>query len=278
MNKLQATELYILKEIKRVCEKNDIRFFLVGGTLLGAVRHKGFIPWDDDIDIGMYVDDYNRFLQIAPSELGEEFFLDHYSRNKDYPLVFSKVRLRGTRFVENKGNKNLTHNEIYVDIFPYVNVAPDEKERGRNGKAMALLAQLILAKSGYHVWKGEGFAKLMKFLPVELLSMVLPMKLMRNTYDRIFAKYKEPTGLVCHCAQTRRAYLKWVFPLSAVQETAYVQFESEQMPAPKDYHAFLTKLYGANYMVLPPKEKQTTHQPLELSFGKYEDIFGKEGE
>ena len=83
----------IAEDIKRICEKYHIKYFLDAGSMLGAVRHKGFIPWDDDIDIGMPKEDYNKFLEVAPAELGEKYFVDNYNTNRDNPLVFTKIRL-----------------------------------------------------------------------------------------------------------------------------------------------------------------------------------------
>ena len=90
--KLRRAQLMIAKEIKRICDLNNINYFLDSGSMLGAVRHSGFIPWDDDMDIGMCCDDYEKFISIAPKELDNRFFLDNYETNKSNPLVFSKVR------------------------------------------------------------------------------------------------------------------------------------------------------------------------------------------
>ena len=98
--KLRRAQLMIAKEIKRICDLNNINYFLDSGSMLGAVRHSGFIPWDDDMDIGMCCDDYEKFISIAPKELDNRFFLDNYETNKSNPLVFSKVRLKGTTYIE----------------------------------------------------------------------------------------------------------------------------------------------------------------------------------
>ena len=147
--KLRQAQLMIAKEIKRICEKYDINYFLDSGSMLGAVRHNGFIPWDDDMDIGMCCDDYAKFIAVAPTELDDRFFLDNYETNKNNPLVFSKVRLKGTKYIEEIGNKDLVHNEIFVDVFPYYYISDNMIERKLEGIQMAFLAQAIMSKSGY---------------------------------------------------------------------------------------------------------------------------------
>ena len=119
------------------------------------------------MDIGMCCDDYEKFISIAPKELDNRFFLDNYETNKSNPLVFSKVRLKGTTYIENIGNKNLEHNEIFVDVFPYYYISDNITERKIEGLEMAFLAQAIMSKSGYKVWKGKGLKKRLKFLPTD---------------------------------------------------------------------------------------------------------------
>ena len=119
LRKVQLLQLKIAKEIKRICDKNNIDYILDSGTLLGAVRHKGFIPWDDDMDIAMTREEYNRFIDVAKIELGEEYFLQTWDTDNNYPMPFAKVRLNDTRYIENVFENANMHQGIYVDIFPY---------------------------------------------------------------------------------------------------------------------------------------------------------------
>lgn len=124
LRKLQLTELEILKKVDQVCRQYQINYFLIAGTLLGAVRHKGFIPWDDDIDIGMLRSDYEKFIDIClhKQALGKEYYLHCNESDEDYYLPFIKVKKNNTTFAE-KCNENIdTHKGIFIDVFPYDNV------------------------------------------------------------------------------------------------------------------------------------------------------------
>lgn len=116
----QKVMLEILVEIHRICVENDITYWLEAGTLLGAIRHKGFIPWDDDCDVSMPRKDYERFLQIAQEKLPETMFLQTKETDKEYPLPWAKIRKNGTLLIETgETGEEKYHHGIFVDIFPY---------------------------------------------------------------------------------------------------------------------------------------------------------------
>ena len=122
LKKLHDVELEILQEIIRICKKYDIKYYLAGGTLLGAVRHKGFIPWDDDLDIGMLREDYDKFMKYGIKEIDDKYFIHCDKTDPNYWLPFIKVRKNSTTFVEELLNKKeVLHNGIFVDIFPMDN-------------------------------------------------------------------------------------------------------------------------------------------------------------
>lgn len=265
--KLRKAQLYIANEIKRVCERNGIRFFLDCGTLLGAVRHHGFIPWDDDIDIGMLREDYERFLRCAPTELGKEFFLDNYDSDPEYALVFSKVRLKGTKYVEAKGNAQAEHNEIFVDVFPYYDVSDNIARRKWEGFEMAVLSQAIMSRAGYKVWKGDPFPKRLKFISTDLLGSLLSAERMRKTVEDLFGRHRD-MRCVCIHDGSMHSYLHWIIPKEYFLELVEASFEGFLFPIPKEYDKYLKIAYG-DYMTVPPQEQQSTHMIRELDMGEY---------
>ena len=122
---LQSILLKMLNDITKICDENGIQYFLDGGTMLGAVRHHGFIPWDDDVDIAMRREDYEKFLNVCKTKLNQElYFLQNEQTEKNYIHAFTKIRLNGTHIIEEFSKNVDIHNGIFIDVFPYDNV-PD---------------------------------------------------------------------------------------------------------------------------------------------------------
>lgn len=268
IEKLRRAQLMIAREIRRICDANNINYFLDSGSLLGAVRHNGFIPWDDDMDIGMCYDDYARFISIAPVALNKKFFLDNYETNRKNPYVFSKVRLKDTIYIENIGNENFEHNEVFVDVFPYYYISDNKFERKIEGFQMMLLAQAIMSKSGYRVWKGKGLKKRLKFLPTDIIGKVCPMQFLRKKVSHLYLKHHNTQMLGI---QSGSCYGYWFFPERVLRETTKHIFEDEIFNIPQDYDYFLKVAYG-EYMKLPPESERVTHEIQRLEFGKVEII------
>ena len=264
-DQLHKAQLKIAKEIRRICDRHEINYFLDCGSLLGAIRHKGFIPWDDDMDIGMLKKDYDIFLEFASKELGDDFFLDNYLTNPDNALVFSKVRLRNTKYIEEKGNEQAEHNEVFVDVFPYYYISDNEFIRKCDGMIMTVISQAIMSKKGYKVWKGEQAIKRLKFLPTDLLGLFFHEKTLRKWIENLYNKYSDTKRV---CIHSGSCYDFWFFPKEILDEYLQTEFEGEIFKIPKEYDLYLSTTYG-DYMKLPPKEKRVTHMIKELDLGPY---------
>lgn len=151
------TELYdILGEIDRVCQKHHIPYFIIGGTAIGALYDQAILPWDDDVDIGMTRENYNRFLRIAPQELGSSFFLSWIETDPRSPYYFAKVKKNDTLFVEEMFKNVPMHPGIFVDIFPFDRI-PDNKllQKLQHEAAKFLFCCLL----GKEVWLWKHFGK-----------------------------------------------------------------------------------------------------------------------
>ena len=117
MNDLQKCQLNILKDFIKVCEKNNLRYYLVSGTCLGAVRHQGFIPWDDDIDVGMPREDYNKLITLQ-KDFNERYFIQTYKTDKKYLYNFAKIRDSETTYIENNFMTTQINHGVWLDVFP----------------------------------------------------------------------------------------------------------------------------------------------------------------
>jgi lipopolysaccharide cholinephosphotransferase len=265
MEQLRLAQLKIAKEIKRICEKNNINYFLDAGSMLGAVRHKGFIPWDDDMDIGMLDEEYKKFLEIAPKELGEEFFLDNYYLNKEYGLVFSKVRLKNTKYVEKLGATDSSHQEIFVDVFPYFYRPENKIERKIQSSKLRILAQIFMAQSGFHVWRGNKGISKAKFIPIIMLSKITKKD---NIYRKIEKLYNQCDKSDIVGVHDGICYNYWHYDKKYLENFIDMNFENEYFKIPKEYDKILKTVYG-DYMTLPPIEERKTHEIIELDLGNH---------
>lgn len=269
LRKVQLMQLEIAREIKRVCEENGIRFFLCCGTLLGAVRHQGFIPWDDDMDVGMLREDYERFCRIAPEKLDKRFCIQSWYTEPNYALPFAKVRMRGTLYREAKGNR-LAENGFYVDIFPFDNAPQDQKAQKLHARKLADLFYCKLMKSGCKPWMENdriSWKKRLGYLFFQGKALLKSGETLARQYDALATSLPQSDVL---CRQ------RGLFRLDCYQSAWYSEFtelpfEGELFPVPADYDAVLTAQFG-DYMTPPPEDKrENRHQIQELDFGDYSE-------
>ena len=267
LRKVRQTQFEIAKEIRRVCEENDIRYFLAHGTFLGAVRHGGFIPWDDDMDMGMLRQDYEKFCRIAPQKLKPEFCLQTWYTEPNYALPFGKVMKRGTVYLENKKTRRLENNGIYVDIFPYDYAPEDPVQRDRVTAAMLSIYRTKLMKCGYKPWMEENgivWKKRIGYLFYQLKALFVSQQGLARDYDTLAVAVHDSPVI---CERNGRTKLD-CYDRSCVEELADYTFEGEVFKGPKNYDQYLTNLYG-DYMVLPPEgERENRHQIVEIDFGE----------
>ena len=260
LRKLQMAELEILKEFVRLCEAHGLQYYLVGGTLLGAVRHKGFIPWDDDIDVAMPRGDYDRFAQIAPKELDPRYFYQCPDTDPHYFLTYVKVRKNDTEIYEERFKNARFHKGIFIDIFP-LDLCP------KPGAVCHLLFN-VLAVMNYRgqVDSGEryepyreisgkiGYAMLRLFSPKQLVRarrrlLKLSRRLSRGAY---VASYSGAYG-----------YYKEIFPAEWFQSGQTEEFELLQYSVPSKTALQLGQIFGTEYMTPPPPELRKWHCDLE---------------
>ncbi len=270
--KLQALELEIAREIKRVCEKNGVRFFLVYGTLLGAVRHGGFIPWDDDMDIGMLRADYEAFVEACKTDLGPAFVLQTWDTDPDYPFAAGKIRLKGThvseRFAGGRGSAG--RDGIYVDVFPFDAVPDGPLARKFHGGWCHVFKRLLWIRKGYgKCIREESFAQRLKYDAFRLLAGAWPFGMLKKAFRLVMERWNgRPTRNVVANGDYPPA--KQTVPRAWTEDLEPVPFEGTSFPAFRARDAYLRNLYG-DYMALPPPEQRHSHELGAIDFGPYAD-------
>ena len=241
LRRQQMRMLEILLEVDRICRKHDIRYWLSSGTLIGAARHKGFIPWDDDLDIEMLWPDYQRLMRVLPDELPETMALQTTKTDPNYYFFYAKVRDRRSHLEEiNRYDRVWREQGIYIDIFPlyrqplWIHML-SEKAQGHVYKIMNRSADAMPKD----FWKVRAITRFNERLLFPLLRLLCRCSSARETYG-LGIPYHDPR------------HLEDTLPL------AEMEFEGHLLPVPRDTHAALTLKYG-DYMKLPDIDKINLH-------------------
>lgn len=257
LEKLHRTEMEIVDEIDRICVANNLRYFLVGGTLLGAVRHGGFIPWDDDMDVAMPRPDYEKFLTLCETQLGSDFFCQSYRNDEVYVPPFAKVKKNGTKFIEaiDNGIQYGKHPGIWVDIFP---LDYAKKQNGTQKMQRKLIVKLRNMKSfKLNRRKSKWYKK--------FVASFFSHRFLSSMRQKVMTRCKKGDFYVN--LGSRYDVIKQTMPISVYEPAVRLKFEDREYMAPADYKYVLNRIYGDDYMSLPPEEKRVTHEPVEISFG-----------
>ena len=270
---LQGVLLSMMKDIHFVCEKYSLTYFLGGGSCLGAVRHKGFIPWDDDIDVIMPRTDYDRLPELLNAEFPDKYFYEEIRINEKYDANFMKIRLVGSvcREIFESEPENAG---IFIDINPLENVYDNKLARKLHGcvcELLLLICSCVRLKNNaskitpYITEKKQlgvierklRLAKLMSFFSLRKWLLITEKNLSRcrNTDSRFVSI---PTG--------RKHYFGEMQPRNTFEKAVLTDFEDTQFYVMSGYKAYLTGLFGEDYMTPPPENSRERHAVTELKF------------
>ena len=275
-NHLHDVLVEMMQDIHNVCIKREIGYALVGGSCLGAVRHQGFIPWDDDIDISMLREDWEKFRSCFDEELGEKYVMEapQYG-NKDCKTTWAKVYKKKTVLQEIMDVDTPYEQGIFIDIFFYENVSNNKIIR----KIDACLSDFLkgvatsmvfykypneLMKQYYGATpQTKRYYNMRRFLG--FLFSWMSHKRFCDCYDKFVSRHKSPSEYIT-APTGRKNYMgeilqrKWWIPQKQVK------FENTEILVPADSHNYLLTLFGKNYMQLPPVEKREKHFIVKLKF------------
>lgn len=273
LRKLQDMELDILKDFCELCEKNKINYFGVGGTSIGAVRHGGFIPWDDDIDIGMLRKDYDKFLCIASKEMGEKYSLLNAEIDSAYPLMSTRLMLKNTEFREECFKNLPCEMGVFLDLYCFDNISNNQikmKVEGFRawfwGKLMVLCAvdEPVLYIDG---WKKTTVLFICKLVHKTFKCMNITPELFYKRAKKIITKYKKyRTNRVAYFFDP--APYTSIINVSDILPTKKMRYGELIVRFPNNIENYLEKRYG-DYMKMPSEDKRHNHPPYKLDFGIY---------
>lgn len=268
LRKWQLLQFKILKEFKRICEKNNIKYILVGGTLIGAVRHKGFIPWDDDVDVALLRADYEKFKNVCQFDLGDEFFFRCPDTDPECP-VGAKLTLKGTKYISHTMPLNMKNCGISIDVLVYDNVSDKKLYNFFYCNWYHILLRILLKRYGYKPNPGKLWQRVILNICNFFFSFVSTNRLREfcDTYPLKFSRFE--TKNVCIFSGIH-GYPKEKHLRTTVENIKEMEFEGEYFSVPIDYDIFLREQYG-DYMKLPDEDKRKLrHHCQVLDFGIYQ--------
>lgn len=275
MKKIWKTELQMLDEIDRICKKYGLRYFLVHGSLLGAVRHKGFIPWDDDLDIAMPREDYEQFVRMAGAELQKPLSIHTAATEKDlFWGSFARIRNGSTTAITPRDLDHAGNQGIWVDILPYDACTTEETLYAKKERKIRKYYLLLAAKTyGKDLESGYGMGRV-QWKAYWMRSRFYTRKYLAKKLDDAVRLYSDAeSGDIAFFT----GYQKFR-RLSArdFADTAYLTFEKRKLPVPIGYENYLFATMGKDYMKYPPKEQQKPgHAGIwdpDVPYERYQDL------
>ncbi len=253
LKQIQAIQIELIEEVDRICKKCGICYNMVGGTMLGAIRHKGHIPWDDDADIGFLRNEYEKFRRACRTELDtDRFYIQDFRDTPGYRWGYGKLRRKDTEFIRLNQESMPYEQGIFIDLMPFDPVPNNSIERRIHFVKCFIYRKVFWSEIGKNTEKNKVYRVLYKIVNK------IPEKTVKKSYRKFINKNRKrktklvriltfPTPKKCF-GYERRWY----------RELDKYEFGRLMLPGAKDYDGYLTVKYG-NYMALPPESKRKVH-------------------
>ncbi len=264
VRRLQLAQLEVIRIFKEVCDSEGLTYFMLGGTMLGAVRHKGFIPWDDDVDMGLPRPDYERFLQVVQKYLPQWIWLEAAGKTKKFNRYFARLKTEKAKLRRmNYSSKCIEY--AWIDVFPLDGAPADRVLSEQHEKTILKLRKLFgianfdvaisLKRAKTRAWYKEAVVQLFRLIP---LYRLLPKMVIWKLLDKTLKKYNyEEAAVVGNL--TGRHRLKEAFPKEVYGEGRMYDFEGMKLRGPSEPEIYLRQMYG-DYLRYPPENKRNDHQ------------------
>lgn len=273
LRRVQRAQTTILGEFDRICRELDIPYAVYGGTAIGAVRHKGFIPWDDDTDVCLTRADYERFLLEAPEVMNEDFELHNLKLLDDFPYMYTKMVLKGTKFVHEWAKEATYQLPLALDVFPLDNLPATRTEFRRQSRATWFWGRLLfLAGTPRPYLEVKGPLRTLIYAATTLIHhgikiLGIKQRWIQEKWERAARRFEnEPERAMSDF--TMMDPYTWVVTRDQLFPTRDVPFEDLTVKLPNKYHELLTRGYG-DYMELPPVDQRKNHQPYLVELGRF---------
>lgn len=261
---LHKVLLSAMKDIDKICRENGLRYYIYAGTVLGAVQHGGFIPWDDDADVVMFKEDYDKFVKIINERYSDIYFIQTFESDPEWYSKMSKLRVKGTKNIGYHENTK-THNEIFIDINPLYNVPDNKLLRFSQRKSIEFINLVLAVKSGE-----------VECQSIITKSILLPLSKLRKKFwgnilgfilEKLGKGNSENIGIMCNTLTKSQwtgnsGYDSDVMLRSGYENPVYLKFEDTYFSSSGEWENDLIRLYTENYKKPYPQEKRVTKHDI----------------
>lgn len=245
---IQEKLLILIDELYRVCKMHGLHPIMLGGTLLGSIRHNGFIPWDDDADFGLIRDELES-LRDNQKDFGDFCYLEEFASERDNRIPWFKLRLKGTLFLEAENIGLNLPSEIFIDIIPIDNAPNSIRKQKRQQKKLRLLEALIFSRINKKVDFKHRLIKFVSYL------IPVPINYLKKRYICVSKKYNSKETSFVRISSNSYRYFNDLFDKSIISSFADYSFENRTLLSFSNYDLYLKQLYG-DYMTPPPENKR----------------------